>query len=186
MSQWVFGYGSLIWKPDFSFEQKVVGRIQGFCIRFWQESTEFRGTPEKPGRMAMLVEDQQSEVWGIAYKIPDDKVEEAFDHLLGRELYTPIKTTFFPKDESESKVEVNIFNVCTKNAKHLVQYVGPEPIENTAKCIAWSSGPAGRNDEYLYRIIEFLHQVAGIEESTYLSELLDLVKKYKLSEGKTD
>lgn len=44
---WVFGYGSLCWRPGFQFDKAVVGNICGYARKFWQGNNTHRGTKEK-------------------------------------------------------------------------------------------------------------------------------------------
>ncbi|CAI4038632.1 hypothetical protein SMKI_05G2460 [Saccharomyces mikatae IFO 1815] len=52
---WVLGYGSLIYKPPPHYTHRIPAVIHGFVRRFWQSSTDHRGTPENPGRVATLI-----------------------------------------------------------------------------------------------------------------------------------
>lgn len=51
---YIFGYGSLTWKPDFEYDRSFVGYVKGYERRFWQASTYHRGTVENPGLCATL------------------------------------------------------------------------------------------------------------------------------------
>ena len=80
-SLWVFGYGSLVWKPGFQHGQTAVGHIEGLARRFWQGNETHRGTPGRPGRVATLVEEAGSVTHGLALEL---KGEEALDYLNNR------------------------------------------------------------------------------------------------------
>lgn len=102
---WIFGYGSLVWRPNFKYCELKTGVVKGYARRFWQLSPDHRGTEESPGRTVTLVEAEPSSIcWGMAYKVPEEEVEATVNYLNIREQagYELQSVEFHPDDGSDS------------------------------------------------------------------------------------
>ena len=82
---WVFGYGSLIWRPDIPYRERRVARVRGWMRRFWQGSHDHRGVPHAPGRVVTLVPEPTGSCEGMAYLIDGSVAESTFAGLDYRE-----------------------------------------------------------------------------------------------------
>jgi cation transport protein ChaC len=83
---WVFGYGSLIWRPDLSFDERLPARVHGYHRRLCLWSRINRGTPQCPGLVAGL--DRGGSCAGVVYRVPADAVRGQFMQLWQREMMT--------------------------------------------------------------------------------------------------
>ncbi|MEO1544961.1 MAG: gamma-glutamylcyclotransferase [Pseudomonadota bacterium] len=80
---WVFGYGSLMWRPGFPYTRRMRARVQGFTRRLCVLSVHHRGTERRPGLVLGL--DRGGACDGIAYWVPQEEVKDVRDYLRARE-----------------------------------------------------------------------------------------------------
>lgn len=81
---WVFGYGSLIWRPEFAFEEKRDALLRGYHRSLCLWSRINRGTPERPGLVLGL--DAGGACRGVAYRVAGGCVPDTVDALWRREM----------------------------------------------------------------------------------------------------
>src|SRR5438270_6299410 len=85
---WVFGYGSLMWRPGFDFVERLPARLivehRALCVY----SFVHRGTPEKPGLVLGL--DRGGACRGIAFRVAERKRAATVAYLREREQVTSV------------------------------------------------------------------------------------------------
>jgi cation transport protein ChaC len=85
---WVFGYGSLMWRPGFEFIEQVPARLIGEHRALCVYSFDHRGTPEKPGLVLGL--DRGGACRSVAFRVAAKQRGDTIDYLRPRRTTTPI------------------------------------------------------------------------------------------------
>ncbi|KRZ09027.1 Cation transport regulator-like protein 2 [Trichinella zimbabwensis] len=175
-SMHVFGYGSLLWNPNFPYINCTVGYIFGYSRRFCQASPDHRGTEQNPGRVVTLVpEEKNAKVWGITYSIATDKADEVREYLNYRERagYIMVTEMFHPADGSPM-FPVNIYISC--QIANPMFCIG-ESLEQIAERIINSKGRSGSNVEYILKLAQSLRKLHPNAVDKHTAELESLVVK---------
>ena len=81
---WVFGYGSLIWRPEFASTEKREALLHGYHRSLCLWSRIHRGTPERPGLVLGL--DAGGACRGVVYRVASEHVSDITDALWRREM----------------------------------------------------------------------------------------------------
>jgi glutathione-specific gamma-glutamylcyclotransferase len=166
---WIFGYGSLIFRPSFPYEERREAWLRGWARRFWQGSTDHRGVPEAPGRVVTLVPEPGARCWGMAYRIATERVEEVLAHLDFREQGGYERHLVGLETRESLSLEALVYVAGPSNP----QYLGPATLEAIAAVVRSAQGPSGSNREYVLRLAEALTQ-AG-EHDAHVMELMRLL-----------
>ncbi|VDO94403.1 unnamed protein product [Soboliphyme baturini] len=175
---WIFGYGSLLWYTNFPYIQSVPGFVRGYVRRFWQASPDHRGTPEKPGRTVTLVPQETGEVWGIAYRIADEIVDDVLKYLYWREKagYECKTVQFYPRsDVKMDPFPLQLFMSRGEGTEYFVTGESEDEIARRVCLIVSSSGPSGTNIEYVLRLAKRLHEIGPESNDEHVERIAKLV-----------
>src|ERR1035438_9103475 len=161
---WVFGYGSLMWRPGFEFIEQVPARLIGEHRALCVYSFDHRGTPEKPGLVLGL--DRGGACRGIAFRVKAGLRDATIDYLRGREqttnVYREVMRSVWLEDEARRRVSALAYVV---DRGH-VQYAGRLTLAEQLRHVQQGHGRSGNNRDYV------LATVKSIEKQGFRDEQL--------------
>ena len=154
---WVFGYGSLIWRPGFDFVERVEARLVGAHRALCVYSFDHRGTPERPGLVLGL--DQGGACRGMAYRVAAAKRAETVAYLRAREqttmVYREAVRSVWLRGDPERRVSALCYVVDRGHA----QYAGRLSLDQQLHHVRQGHGRSGANRDYV------IATVAALEET---------------------
>jgi glutathione-specific gamma-glutamylcyclotransferase len=160
--RWIFGYGSLVWRPAFEHLERRPGYLRGFARRFWQASTDHRGTPQAPGRVVTLLEEPGAICWGMAYRVGGEQLPQVLTELDYREKqgYRRVETTVYLRTAGGEEQAGALVYVATPDNPH---FLGPTPVADIAEVVRGSRGPSGHNIEYVLELARALDALGIVD-----------------------
>lgn len=162
---WVFGYGSLIWNPEFPVAERRIATATGYRRAFCMLSIHHRGTEEDPGLVLALDHDGDAAhppCTGVAFRVAPGAEAETLQALRDRELIS----SAYREELAELTLDCGtpltaLAYVIDRDHR---QYVGDMSLEEQAQIIARAVGGRGPNTEYLYNTADHLKEL-GISDA---------------------
>lgn len=149
---WVFGYGSLMWRPGFAFVEQVSARLIGAHRALCVYSFDHRGTPERPGLVLGL--DRGGACRGIAFRIARELRETTIAYLREREqtthVYHEVMRSVWLDDDARRRVSALTYVV---DRGH-VQYAGRLSLQDQLRYVRQGHGRSGANRDYVLSTVK--------------------------------
>lgn len=114
---WVFGYGSLIWRPDFEFAEQRPALVRGWhrALKMWSRVN--RGTPECPGLVFGMLSGGSCR--GMVFRIAQSHARQVMINLWQREMVLGVyDPRWLPCETNEGTVRALAFTLSRKSPSH--------------------------------------------------------------------
>ena len=162
---WVFGYASLIWRPDFEFAERRLARVHGWhrALKMWSRIN--RGTPECPGLVFALLSGGSCQ--GMVYRIAQPHAHEALDRLWAREMVTGVYDPRWLHCSTDGGPVSALTFTLSRSSPN---YTGELTEAQYRQIFSESCGRYGTTLEYARATLHSLHE-QGIDDAA-LSRLL--------------
>jgi glutathione-specific gamma-glutamylcyclotransferase len=158
---WVFGYGSLMWRPGFAYEEAQHARLIGYRRCFCIYSVYHRGTLQRPGLVLGL--DRGGACEGIAYRVSAARAQETTQYLRQREQVHGVYRETHASVELIASPSREVLALAYIVERAHPNYAGQLPLAMQAGLIHGACGRSGANLDYLISTLGHLAEV-GIRE----------------------
>jgi cation transport protein ChaC len=149
---WVFGYGSLMWRPGFPFVESCHAQLYGYHRSLCILSHVHRGTPQKPGLVLGL--DRGGRCHGVAFRVATEEAETTIHYLREREQVTSVYLERrLPVRFKDGRTVIALSYVADR--KH-PQYAGRLDFGSVIGMVRAGEGISGRNPDYVRSTYEHL------------------------------
>jgi cation transport protein ChaC len=163
---WVFGYGSLIWRPGFDYLERIPAHIIGMHRSLCVYSFDHRGTPERPGLVLGL--DFGGACRGIAYRVAPGKRAATIAYLREREqttaVYREMVRGIWLAGQPERRIEAMCYVVDRGHA----QYAGRLTHDRQLQIVRQAHGRSGNNRDYVVETVKALEALEIIDHDLHV------------------
>ena len=173
-SIWLFGYGSILWRPNFDYVTACQATLPGFKRRFWQASSDHRGTILHPGAVVTLRPSPGDWVTGIAYRIEAPRQANSLAALDHREQNGYARFDVTVNTREYQQLSCLTYIVTSGNPWDL----GEPSLNDLAQQIYSAAGPSGSNLQYFEQLWHASHVLDASDShlEALASEILQIDK----------
>jgi cation transport protein ChaC len=158
---WIFGYGSLMWRPGFAFAERVPARLVGAHRALCVLSHVHRGTPERPGLVLGL--DRGGTCRGIAYRVVASQRPATLAYLRAREQVTMVYRESMRPVVLLGHPQQRVRAVCYMVDRGHPQYAGRLDLATQLHFVRQGHGQSGRNRDYVLETVKEI-EAQGIRD----------------------
>jgi cation transport protein ChaC len=175
---WIYGYGSLIWRPEFDYLERRLATLRGYHRALCLWSRVNRGTPESPGLVFGL--DRGGSCRGVVYRLDSSLVPKFFPLLWAREMSTG---AYLPRWLSCSTDEGTVQALVFVMNRAGPAYIPTLPEAEILAIVRRASGRYGPCIDYVLQTADALRE-AGIHDRRLAGVARQLAaQRHTLPEG---
>ncbi len=159
---WIFGYGSLMWRPGFPSGTQVPGLLHGMHRALCVHSVFHRGTREEPGLVLGL--DQGGDCHGVAFRVSPGAEEDTVAYLREREQVTDVYVEAYRDVHLQDGSNRTVAALTYLTDRDHPQYAGRLSLDEQERIVRDRAGESGANLEYVVNTVEHLEEL-GVHDA---------------------